>query len=55
MPEDPGLDFAELLKIAKQRHKHKAVIICSGCGRPCAQCRDGCTDHLPGLLSRDAA
>lgn len=22
--------------------------MCSGCGRPCRECADGCSDHLDG-------
>ena len=24
------------------------AVMCSGCGRPCRECADGCSDHLDG-------
>lgn len=31
------------------------VVLCSGCGRPCAQCDDGCNDALAAWTTDPAA
>lgn len=45
-------DFGLLLLAAKLAGP---LPLCGGCLRPCAECGDGCNDHLAGWLDSPAA
>ena len=45
-------DFGLMLLAAKLSGD---LVLCSGCGRPCAECGDGCNDALAAWTNRPAA
>lgn len=36
-----------LVKVIRTRD----AVMCSGCGRPCRECADGCSDHLDAVTT----
>lgn len=57
--DEPSRTFADALARARierlLRQLSTPVVLCSGCGRPCAECDDGCNDALADWTGRPAA